>query len=71
MASAPTSCAYCRQQPATPAFTPFCSDRCKMADLGLWLTGAYRVPVATPDPDDTLGDDALLYELHDEEDTLR
>ncbi len=22
---------------------PFCSNRCQMADLGRWLSGAYRV----------------------------
>ena len=24
-------------------FRPFCSQRCKMADLGNWLDGAYRI----------------------------
>lgn len=24
---------------------PFCSARCKMADLGRWLGGEYRIPV--------------------------
>jgi endogenous inhibitor of DNA gyrase (YacG/DUF329 family) len=30
----------------TPAsrFRPFCSERCKMIDLGAWATGAYRIP---------------------------
>jgi len=27
-----------------PSF-PFCSPRCKMIDLGRWLSGAYRIPV--------------------------
>jgi endogenous inhibitor of DNA gyrase (YacG/DUF329 family) len=32
-------------------FRPFCSERCKMIDLGQWATGAYRVPLAEePDP---------------------
>ncbi len=32
-------------------FRPFCSERCKMIDLGQWATGAYRVPQAEdPDP---------------------
>jgi endogenous inhibitor of DNA gyrase (YacG/DUF329 family) len=25
-------------------FRPFCSERCKLIDLGKWVTGAYRVP---------------------------
>lgn len=26
-------------------YRPFCSERCKMIDLGAWATEAYRVPV--------------------------
>jgi endogenous inhibitor of DNA gyrase (YacG/DUF329 family) len=25
---------------------PFCSDRCKLIDLGRWLDGRYQVPVS-------------------------
>ena len=24
---------------------PFCSERCKVIDLGRWLDGAYQIPV--------------------------
>ena len=39
-------------------FFPFCSERCKLVDLGNWLGEAYRVP-AEPDGDGELstGDD--------------
>jgi uncharacterized protein len=37
------------QPPA--AHFPFCSDRCKLIDLGRWLDGKYQVPVR-PNPDD-------------------
>jgi endogenous inhibitor of DNA gyrase (YacG/DUF329 family) len=37
-------CAYCRQRPEEHAYRPFCSERCRMADLGRWLAGDYRVP---------------------------
>lgn len=30
--------------PATGAWRPFCSERCKMIDLGHWLAGRYKVP---------------------------
>ena len=53
-------CVYCRQRPADAVFRPFCSERCKMADLGRWLSGDYRVPAA-PDTDDesnTMGEDS-------------
>jgi endogenous inhibitor of DNA gyrase (YacG/DUF329 family) len=26
-----------------PSF-PFCSDRCKLVDLGRWIDGAYAIP---------------------------
>jgi len=45
-------CAYCRQRAVQTAWRPFCSERCKMADLGRWLSGDYRVPVRH-DEDDT------------------
>ena len=42
-------CVYCRQRPAETAWRPFCSERCKLADLGRWLSGHYRVPVREND----------------------
>ena len=27
------------------AFRPFCSERCKLIDLGAWASESYRVPV--------------------------
>ncbi|MGV0953965.1 MAG: DNA gyrase inhibitor YacG [Fluviibacter sp.] len=29
-------------------YRPFCSERCKMIDLGAWATESYRIPVADP-----------------------
>jgi len=38
-----------------PGF-PFCSERCKLVDLGRWIDGAYAIPAAPePDPDPDLG----------------
>jgi hypothetical protein len=34
-----------------PEYRPFCSERCKMADLGRWLTGDYRIPGAPAQAD--------------------
>ena len=28
------------------SWRPFCSERCKLIDLGAWATERYRVPVA-------------------------
>jgi len=39
---------------------PFCSERCKLADLGHWLTGDYRVAGDAPpetDPDGSSDED--------------
>lgn len=39
-------------------FRPFCSERCKLIDLGAWASEAYRVPVQEADEmSDTGGPD--------------
>ena len=30
-------------------YRPFCSERCKLIDLGQWATEAYRIPEAERD----------------------
>ena len=42
--------------PANP-YRPFCSERCKMIDLGAWATESYRIPVA--EDDETRDDDPV------------
>jgi len=42
-------CVYCRRERIDPAHRPFCSERCRMADLGRWLSEDYRVPGAAPE----------------------
>ena len=37
--------------PDRPAAYPFCTDRCKLIDLGRWLDGKYQIPVAEHDDD--------------------
>lgn len=34
-----------------PAFFPFCSERCKLIDLGSWLDAQYRIP-SKPDEEE-------------------
>ncbi len=36
---------------ANPAF-PFCSERCKLVDLGKWLGDEYRVPTRPGEGED-------------------
>ena len=57
-------CVYCRKRPAEAPWVPFCSDRCKMADLGHWLSGDYRVAARDTDGDD---DDVANEDLSDSE----
>lgn len=46
-------CVYCRRHPADPRFRPFCSERCRVLDLGAWLDGRYRAePEGTASEDD-------------------
>lgn len=33
-------------------YRPFCSERCKMIDLGAWANEEYRVPAENASPDD-------------------
>jgi endogenous inhibitor of DNA gyrase (YacG/DUF329 family) len=49
---------------------PFCSDRCRVIDLGKWASGAYRIssPVLDPEVLEGLSGDSLPQEEHDEKD---
>ena len=31
---------------------PFCSERCRLVDLGRWLDGRYRIPVEVDEHDE-------------------
>lgn len=33
-------------------FRPFCTERCKLIDLGDWASEAYKVPTVSQNPDD-------------------
>ncbi len=34
-----------------PEYFPFCSERCKLVDLGSWLEGGYRIVTPIPPED--------------------
>ncbi|HLL88029.1 MAG TPA: DNA gyrase inhibitor YacG [Tepidisphaeraceae bacterium] len=38
--------------PGPSRYYPFCSERCKLIDLGRWLGGKYQIPVTDPDDDE-------------------
>jgi endogenous inhibitor of DNA gyrase (YacG/DUF329 family) len=46
-------CPGCRQPAATGPdnpWRPFCSERCRLIDLGDWLTGRHAIPVTDEIP---------------------
>jgi endogenous inhibitor of DNA gyrase (YacG/DUF329 family) len=46
-------------------FRPFCSERCKLVDLGKWVSEEYRVP-GKPVPSEHTGEDDVTREESDE-----
>jgi uncharacterized protein len=45
---------------------PFCSERCKLIDLGAWATEAYRVPLGeAPESGDDASDESEGNEPRD------
>jgi len=41
-----------KTETAKNPFRPFCSERCKLLDLGNWLSGDYRIPAQETPGDD-------------------
>jgi hypothetical protein len=50
--------------PDTPTY-PFCSERCRLIDLGAWAEGEYRIPSEAM-PDDEAWPEALVEEDEEE-----
>ena len=44
-------CPRCGKNAETTSnpFRPFCSERCKLIDLGNWISGNYRIPEDKPE----------------------
>lgn len=47
-------CAICEREfdPNDSPALPFCSERCRMVDLGRWLDEDYRMPIEREDDPD-------------------
>ena len=45
------SCKNISEYSPTNVFRPFCSERCKMIDLGLWASEQYSIPVEIKEED--------------------
>jgi endogenous inhibitor of DNA gyrase (YacG/DUF329 family) len=44
-------CAHCRRLEVSPAWRPFCGERCKLLDLARWVDGEYRIAGDEVSPD--------------------
>jgi uncharacterized protein len=46
-------CPHCGKETSADnnLFRPFCSKRCKLIDLGAWISGTYRIPEQNEDDD--------------------
>jgi len=50
-------CPICKKNvKSSDADFPFCSDRCRVIDLGKWASGAYVVSSPTADEDEAIRD---------------
>jgi uncharacterized protein len=46
-------CPICKKEVAADGpFYPFCSDRCRIADLSNWATGKYVIPALESEDED-------------------
>jgi endogenous inhibitor of DNA gyrase (YacG/DUF329 family) len=64
-------CPTCKQDveyTKANSFRPFCSDRCKILDLGAWADEQYRVPLNKSDIDMELSDESSIVPTNDEGD---
>jgi endogenous inhibitor of DNA gyrase (YacG/DUF329 family) len=42
-------CPICNKPLQTQNYLPFCSERCKLIDLGAWVSERYRLPAERAD----------------------
>jgi uncharacterized protein len=52
-------CPICKKPvKATDADFPFCSDRCRLIDLGKWASGAYVISSPATDAEEAIREDS-------------
>jgi len=67
-------CPTCRTLvPAGAENFPFCSDRCRLIDLGKWASGGYVIstPITDPETLENLANDEARKQPPDEDDPLK
>jgi uncharacterized protein len=53
-------CPICKKPAKTAdADFPFCSERCRLIDLGKWASGAYVISSTVTDADEAVREDSL------------
>ena len=57
------TCGTALEWKPTNPFRPFCSDRCKLIDLGAWASTEHKIPVS-PDAEDELFSEDLPEQVH-------
>jgi endogenous inhibitor of DNA gyrase (YacG/DUF329 family) len=59
MSPARVKCPTCRREIdwANTPFRPFCSERCRLIDLGAWLSEKHAIPGETATGDPEVSDD--------------
>ncbi len=45
-------CGHAALYAAENPYRPFCSERCKLIDMGAWASEQYRIPAAESDAED-------------------
>jgi uncharacterized protein len=61
-------CPICKKPTkTTDTDFPFCSDRCRLIDLGKWASGAYVISSPVADTEEAVRQDSLDYQNNDED----
>lgn len=65
------NCPVCKKKFSyySSEFRPFCSERCRLIDLGQWLDESYTVPVQKLSEDEALTLEHLLNEKKEDDET--
>jgi uncharacterized protein len=61
MATTFVKCPTCRRKVAwteDSSYRPFCSDRCRLIDLGAWVSEQHKIPDESPAGEDLLPPDS-------------
>jgi hypothetical protein len=61
-------CPHCKKKTTletTNLYRPFCSERCKLIDLGAWANEDYKIPIVLPDQETATDSEEDEQDPHD------